>query len=502
MKKRANNVVLGIGVVLLLGWCGMSLAASPPERINFQGVLRDAAGAPAADGDYSMVFRFFGNGAGACDCGRANGTPGCTDASCESEVCGIDSFCCGAIWDITCAFEAEQFRSCQVCIADEFVLQDAHESRFAVPVSGGLFNVALGAGVMFDGPGPGFYTSLGQLFRDFDVVYVETVVNGELLSPRIRVEGSAYTQNALQLEGKRAAEFLDTSATTQVKAGDLEVQGDVTVGGNVAFSDGSVLMSARPDPPCFDNANRFVDCGNGTVTDTATGLIWLQDASCNSLPGLGGDARGNYQEANEAAASLQDGDCSLTDNSSPGDWRLPTKSEWEDMIREADLLSCSPTISDTTGTGCWSEGDPFAGVQSDLHWSSSTNASFPFVAGGAALGSGTIINDGKIISVYVAWPVRGGPEAVGGDTFVVTSDPIPVAPGALQVFGSAECPVGSRVTGGGYSFAMFIDTPHDPSQIWVKRSRPQGSSWEVEVWNIDNVDPQPPFTVYAVCLPR
>jgi hypothetical protein len=33
------------------------------------------------------------------------------------------------------------------------------------------------------------------------------------------------------------------------------------------------------DPPCFDNLNRYVDCGNGTVTgtvtDTVTGLIWL-----------------------------------------------------------------------------------------------------------------------------------------------------------------------------------------------------------------------------------
>jgi hypothetical protein len=25
--------------------------------------------------------------------------------------------------------------------------------------------------------------------------------------------------------------------------------------------------------PCYDNSNRFVDCGNGTVTDTQTGLI-------------------------------------------------------------------------------------------------------------------------------------------------------------------------------------------------------------------------------------
>ena len=41
-------------------------------------------------------------------------------------------------------------------------------------------------------------------------------------------------------------------------------------------------------PPLADGAcsnppgvnNRFVDCGNGTVTDTQTGLIWLKKANC------------------------------------------------------------------------------------------------------------------------------------------------------------------------------------------------------------------------------
>ena len=30
----------------------------------------------------------------------------------------------------------------------------------------------------------------------------------------------------------------------------------------------------RADAPCFHNTNRYVNCGNGTVTDTVTGLIW------------------------------------------------------------------------------------------------------------------------------------------------------------------------------------------------------------------------------------
>jgi hypothetical protein len=39
--------------------------------------------------------------------------------------------------------------------------------------------------------------------------------------------------------------------------------------------------AVKAAPPCFDNSgNRYVDCGNGTVTDIVTGLIWLKTANC------------------------------------------------------------------------------------------------------------------------------------------------------------------------------------------------------------------------------
>jgi hypothetical protein len=66
------------------------------------------------------------------------------------------------------------------------------------------------------------------------------------------------------------------------------------------------LAASRPDPPCFDNANRYENCSNGTVTDTVTGWIWLQAANCLALL--------HYGEANRAAASLGDGQCGLTDH--------------------------------------------------------------------------------------------------------------------------------------------------------------------------------------------
>ena len=81
-----------------------------------------------------------------------------------------------------------------------------------------------------------------------------------------------------------------------------------------------IMTSTAADPPCSDaTGNRFVDCGNGTVTDTQTGLIWLKDASC-----LGSES---FNTANRLAADLGQGThaaCNLTDGSIPGEWRLPS----------------------------------------------------------------------------------------------------------------------------------------------------------------------------------
>src|SRR5262249_59562792 len=75
--------------------------------------------------------------------------------------------------------------------------------------------------------------------------------------------------------------------------------------------------AARAAGPCFDNANRYVNCGNGTVTDNVTGLIWLRDAGC--LPAT------NWAAANDAAAHRKDGDCGPTARSLPRRCRPPTR---------------------------------------------------------------------------------------------------------------------------------------------------------------------------------
>jgi hypothetical protein len=179
-------------------------------------------------------------------------------------------------------------------------------------------------------------------------------------------------------------------------------------------------------PACFDNVNRYVDCGNGTVTDTVTGLIWLRDASC-----LG---QADWATANTIATHLKHGTCGLSDGSRAGDWRLATATEWAATVLHAFQLNCRgaagfPSLTDNGGTGCFA-GTPegtgptdhaFAGVpagpglcdalddQACIFWTSTTSEAFGTLAVRARLFFGTA-NDAILkTQVYGVWPVRTRP---------------------------------------------------------------------------------------------
>ena len=105
----------------------MRAAATPPALVNYQGVLRDSGGNPLT-GSYDMAFRFF-----------------------------------------------------NVAVGGFEILVDSHVGAQRVPVMGGLFNVALGGGVVTDGSGPFLndpYLSLDMMFADFDGVWMEMEIDG------------------------------------------------------------------------------------------------------------------------------------------------------------------------------------------------------------------------------------------------------------------------------------------------------------------------------------
>jgi hypothetical protein len=173
----------------------------------------------------------------------------------------------------------------------------------------------------------------------------------------------------------------------------------------------------KADGPCFNTISsqildplglsRYQDCGNGTVTDTVTGLVWLKNANCFGTK--------QWAAANQAAVVLADGQCGLSDGSSAGDWRLPTKEEWEATVAQARAFSpaCSnPALTDTSGMLCYSVGvgadQPFTNVQSDIYWSSTAHAN-PTYACIVDLRDGSVENVVTHKANYThVWPVRGG----------------------------------------------------------------------------------------------
>ncbi|MFO1428899.1 MAG: DUF1566 domain-containing protein [Candidatus Competibacteraceae bacterium] len=164
----------------------------------------------------------------------------------------------------------------------------------------------------------------------------------------------------------------------------------------------------NPDPPCADTTNRYVDCGNGTVTDTVTGLIWLKNAYCF------GNTTQLYKDAIAAAANLADGNCGLSDHSKPGDWRLPTPGEWQATVHQASVLGCTgsngPSLTNTPGIACYNAGpQPFPNVTTSYFWSSTSLEDNPSQVHVILLYDSLFYGNpknGTGGSVY-AWPVRG-----------------------------------------------------------------------------------------------
>ena len=133
------------------------------------------------------------------------------------------------------------------------------------------------------------------------------------------------------------------------------------------------------------------------MTDNLTGLIWLFNANCFGSK--------SWQQAVSAANSLNSGECSLSDGSAEGDWRLPYGRELQSLIHFGYY---GPALSDDAGTSQWGMGpSSFTRVQSRYYWSSTTYARRGNYAWRVHIGAGYISPTGKNNSYYV-WPVRGG----------------------------------------------------------------------------------------------
>lgn len=201
-------------------------------------------------------------------------------------------------------------------------------------------------------------------------------------------------------------------------AGNIEVSG---TGNGVKFPDGTVQTTAylgtpAPVPKTGQTSSygtrddgelergvmwptpRFKDNANGTVLDNLTGLIWTKAANCD------GERWPYWPDALAYCNALSNGTCGLTDGSEAGDWRLPHLRELQSLIHYGVT---DPALSDTTGTGQWTSGNPFTGVQSTYYWSSTTNAGNTSYAWVVHFYNGYVSYHVKSSGSYV-WCVRGG----------------------------------------------------------------------------------------------
>ncbi len=114
--------------------------------------------------------------------------------------------------------------------------------------------------------------------------------------------------------------------------------------------------------PSTTPAGRFLVHGNGTVTDTATGLIWAQCAE-----GLSGSA---CTEGTAAIFTWADALIRARDSTHAGytDWRLPNVKELSSIVEErcyAPAINLA-VFPNTPSSGFWSASP--GGDSSDVAW--------------------------------------------------------------------------------------------------------------------------------------
>jgi hypothetical protein len=208
-------------------------------------------------------------------------------------------------------------------------------------------------------------------------------------------------------------------------------------------------------------AERFTDNGDGSVTDTVTGLVWLKDAGC--LPAATWAAA--IAEANGLAA----GGCGLTDGSKAGDWRLPNLNELESLV---DVSAAHPALT---------PGHPFVRVSTGIYWSSTSYFGGELGSGSAfaiRMDDGRYIND-DVLNLKTAsegvWAVRS---AGGGGKVELAATGYYDEPG--QVVGGDD---GAIQAGVGLTFARWIDngdgtvTDTVTGLRWLKQANCIDADW-------------------------
>ncbi len=151
---------------------------------------------------------------------------------------------------------------------------------------------------------------------------------------------------------------------------------------------------ARPVP-------RFVDNDDGTVRDTLTGLVWLQDANCSLSIGYSTDGRMDWGAALDFVADINSGLVDISGcgymGEAGGDWRLANINELDSLVHDG-----------VNNKAAWLGSQGFEHVMDTYYyWSSTPAAGYIYQGYALAFGSGYFDAWPKSSELF-AWPVRSG----------------------------------------------------------------------------------------------
>jgi len=201
---------------------------------------------------------------------------------------------------------------------------------------------------------------------------------------------------------------------------------------------------------------RFVDQGDGTVSDSLTGLIWIK--APHSLPGNSGALE--WGAAVDLGAGLA--------YASYDDWRLPTRRE---IITLIDYGTYFPALS---------LGHPFQGISEDAVYWSGTTLSFETNSAWALWFSLGELHSTELLiktNAHYAWFVRGETEG---------SSPVSRTGQSVSYRAADD---GELQTGVAWSPPRFTDhgdgtvTDNLSGLIWVKNPHALAANLEGRSWN-------------------
>jgi hypothetical protein len=236
--------------------------------------------------------------------------------------------------------------------------------------------------------------------------------NGEIPGCSAMATWSATSKDTDGTAADTSANVSDTSATpaatTSMTTDTMAIQGDgcelvpadlidlPKTGQTISYyaaDDGALQMGVSWP------SGRFINNGDGTMTDSLTGLMWLTDANSANTIGHDPDGTGDgsmlWESALDFVAGINNGTYSI---SAPHtDWRLPNINEIESLAHWGQ-----------GDEAAWFSGQGFDNIQPEYYWSSTTYVRSSTSARCIDMSTGHISTSIKASALLHVWPVRGG----------------------------------------------------------------------------------------------